>query len=102
MDWVRGVSAVLSNLNKDRNGLGADGQVSAAERGAELLSPSLVPQLHRLGVLPLETGYWGASWPGGDSSRGAADDHGSRKTVKIKGSCLLASLLSSCSELALT
>lgn len=50
MDGVRGVSAVLSNLNRDKNGLNADGQVSAAERGAELLSLGLVPQLHRLDV----------------------------------------------------
>lgn len=47
MDWVGGVGAVLSNLTGDENGLNADGQVSAAERRAELLSPGLVPQLRR-------------------------------------------------------
>lgn len=46
-DWVRGVGAVLSHLTRDKNGLNADGQVSAAERGSELLSPGLAPQLHR-------------------------------------------------------
>jgi len=103
MDWVRGVNAVLSNLNRDKKGLNADGQVSAAERGAEMLSPGLVPQLHRPDVF--------APWntvPGSllarrrQQQRGAAGDHGSRKIVKIKGSCLLASVLFSCSELALT
>lgn len=32
MDGVRGVSAVLSSLNRAKNGPNADGQVSAAER----------------------------------------------------------------------
>lgn len=45
--WVRGISAALSNLKRDKSGLGADGQVSAAERGAEMLSPGPVPQLYR-------------------------------------------------------
>lgn len=49
MDGVRGVSAVLSSLNRAKNGPNADGQVSAAERGAEMLNPGLVPQLHRAG-----------------------------------------------------
>lgn len=47
MDGVREASAVL---NRAKNGPSADGQVSAAERGAEMLSPGLVPQLHSPGV----------------------------------------------------
>lgn len=47
MVWVRGVSAALSSVNRGKTRLDADGEASAAESGAELLSLGLVSQLHR-------------------------------------------------------
>lgn len=79
--------------------------MSAAKTGAELLSLGLVPQLHRPEVFAPWNRVPGSILArGGQQQRWAADDHDSikKRDTKIKGSCLLASVLFSCGELVLT
>lgn len=79
--------------------------MSAAKRGAELLSLGLVPQLHRPEVFAPWNRVPGSILArGGQQQRWAADYHDSikKRETKIKGSCLLVSVLFSCCELVLT